>query len=110
VTNSPLERREYRQRPCQLCGKRQSDHVHEIASGPARKEALKHRAAWLALCESCHRRMHDHSDFPIERQCALKLLVDPEYFNLEVICRLRGRAPTAITLADVAPFLELKDA
>jgi hypothetical protein len=104
IVSNP-EREEYRNQLCQLCGLTQATAVHEICSGPARKGALKHRETWLALCSTCHHRMHDYSDFPIERQCALKLLADPEWFDLAMICFLRGRAETAIVLADVAPWL-----
>lgn len=95
-------------RMCQLCHRKLAQHVHEIASGPARQRALEVRAAWLSLCEGCHRRMHDYSDFPVSRQCAVKFLADAECFDLDVINRLRGRASTAITWADVAVHLELR--
>jgi hypothetical protein len=105
VTNEAREG--YRDQQCQLCSLIWATEVHEICSGPARQKALNHRETWLALCRGCHQRMHTPSDFSIERQLALKLLVDPEYFNLELVCQLRGRAPTAITLADVSPYLSL---
>ena len=53
--------------------------------------------------------MGGYAQWPIERQLALKMLVDPQYFDLLKICELRGRAPTAIVLEDVVPYLEMGD-
>ncbi len=108
-------------RQCQICGKklvwRESDpitsvrslSVHEIAKGPCRSEAMKHRECCLVACDICNcGPLCDYKIWPIERQLAVKLLTDPEYFDLELFNKVRGRAPTAITLADVVPYLQLK--
>lgn len=79
-------RREYRKvfRLCQCCCKR------------------------LALCRDCRDDLGDYSKWPIRRQLALKPVSDPGRFNLEVINEIRGRDEDAITLSDVAAYLELK--
>ena len=84
-------------------------HVHEIAKGPCRAEALKHRACCLVVCDECNSGpLCDYSIWPIERQLAVKLLTDPGHFDLLLFNEIRGRAPTAITIADLVPFLELR--
>lgn len=84
-------------------------HVHEIPNGPGRKKATAHRDCCLVLCDYCNANIFtDKALWPVERQCALKLLTDPLFFNLPLINELRGRAPSAITISDLAPFLELK--
>jgi hypothetical protein len=83
--------------------------VHEIAKGPHRAEALKHRACCLVVCNQCNCcQLCDYSVWPIERQLALKLLTDPQHFDLDLFNKVRGRAPTAITLLDLVPYLTLK--
>ena len=93
---------------CQCCAKKLSTDIHEIARGAHRERAMKHAAAWLALCRKCHDAMGDYSRWPITRQLALKLVVDAGRFDLAVINQIRGRDQDAITLADVARHLEVK--
>ena len=83
--------------------------VHEIPRGIYRKEASNHRCTLLLLCRVHHDAMGDYSIWPIQRQLARKLLVDPEYFDLEKICEIRDRVPTAITLVDIAKYLRMKE-
>lgn len=92
-------------RMCQCCMRAPAVEVHEITRGAARQAALVERCSWLALCRGCHELMGDYSVWPVERQCALKMLVDPKHFDLLKICELRGRAPTAITMEDIKPYL-----
>ena len=99
----------YRDQECQLCHHRRATCVHEIAQGPAREKALAERTAWLALCTDCHQRMHDPSDFPLERQYALKYVEDAEHFDRVQLNRLRGRADDAIDWVDMAKYLDLKE-
>ncbi len=83
--------------------------VHEIAKGQHRHNAIKHRACCLVVCSKCNcDDLCDYSKWPIERQLAVKLLTDPEYFDLDLFNKVRGRAATAITLADIVPYLKLK--
>lgn len=90
---------------CQCgCG-RDACELHEITAGAAREKALSIREAWLHLASECHAKTQFTC---VPYQCALKLLADPDYFNLRTINALRGRAEGAITLADVAPYLMLK--
>lgn len=89
------------------CGNNGCD-VHEIARGPARAKAKLDRHAWLWLCRSCHESMGSLAVWPIARQMACKLLSDPEYFDLERICELRGRAVTDVQMYEVVEYLELQ--
>ncbi len=93
---------------CQCCIKRKAEDVHEIARGIHKEESEKHPATWLCLCRKCHDEMDDYSVWPIARQLALKLVADPSRFSLSKINEIRGRALDAITLADVAQYLEVK--
>lgn len=108
MTNCRSERNAYRNQPCQVCLSRLADDVHEIARGPARATAFSERLSWLAVCRSCHEAMGDYAAWPIERQLAVKLVVDAEHFDLAGFNELRGRAAGAITLADVAEFLKVE--
>lgn len=83
--------------------------VHEIVKGPGREKALEHRAAQLVACNGCNTgRLEDYSVCPIEKQLAIKLLSDPEHFDLELVNQLRMRARTAIELRDVLHYLVLR--
>ena len=83
--------------------------VHEIPRGIYRKEASNHRCALLLLCRVHHDAMGNYKVWPIARQLARKLLVDGDYFDLETICEIRDRVPTAITLVDVAKYLRMRE-
>lgn len=89
---------------CQYCLLNDATDLHEICAGPAREKALSRREAWLHLCRECHRELQHK---PVALACAVKLLEDPEHFSLEVVNELRGRAPGAITIADVRRYLKL---
>lgn len=80
--------------------------VHEIARGPARKKAVKSPAAWLLLCRQHHEQMGSLVVWPIVRQLALKRLRDPERYDRVAVNLLRGRAPEAITEAEVEAELK----
>ena len=83
---------------------------HEILRGSAyRYKALYHRATWLGLCRTHHERMGDYSAWPIERQLALKLLVDPEYFDLAKILEIRGNCPNEFTMTGIVHFLRIRE-
>lgn len=94
---------------CVVCWQFVASQVHEITRGTAgRPLSIGESATWLALCTFCNTsRLCDYSKWPIERQLAVKLRHDPERFDLEVIWRIRGRAPSSITLKDVVQYLEL---
>lgn len=91
---------------CWFCGQ-PSTEVHEIANGNGiRNLAFANRAAWAATCNNCNfNELTDKWKWPIERQLAVKLVNDPMYFDLLAICEMRGRAPTAIEIADLVPHL-----
>lgn len=93
---------------CQCCCKRPSVECHELVRGANREKALKERATWLAVCRTCHEDvLSDASKAPLAKQMAWKLVADPAWFSLEVVNQLRGRAPDAISLSDVARFLSV---
>ena len=82
--------------------------THEICRGVHRAKAVLERCTWLALCRGHHSDMGDYELWPLERQLALKALVDPAWFDLAKINELRGRAPGAIELADVIKHLRMR--
>ena len=92
-------------RHCWVCGN-YGTQCHEIACGPNRKTAIHYRQSYLALCPACHSQIHDYSQWPIERQAALKKQHDKDYYDLALLNELRGRHAGAITEADIAPYLE----
>ena len=93
---------------CMVCTFRECTEVHEICNGPDRQVALGRRETWLALCRRCHDEIGDKSLWPVERQLAVKLLHDPEWFDPEAVNIIRGRDPDAITIVEISPFLKLK--
>jgi hypothetical protein len=80
---------------------------HEMVKGTAgRPLAFSLRYCWLVLCAECNEGdFNDYSKFPPERQLALKWIHDRENFQLEDVNRLRGRAPQAITMAQIIPWI-----
>lgn len=75
---------------------------HEITNGPNRQRALDQPAAILAVSRKGHKVVqHEH----IYRQCARKLLVNPEEFNLDVINKLLAPKDHP----DPPKYVELKD-
>ncbi len=95
-------------RICMLCNKRKATDVHEIVTRAKSDKSVEHRCTWLCLCRTCHdREVADYSRYPISRQLALKLVSDPEAFDLAKINELRGNDPNEFTLADVAKHLRM---
>lgn len=94
---------------CMVCGDawRFADYFpkvldpHEIARGPARRKAVDSPAAWLVVCRQHHDEMGDYSVWPVVAQLALKRLRDPGNYDRQAVNLLRGRAPEAITDAEV---------
>lgn len=82
--------------------------IHHVARGQHRRAALMEECATAPVSEEGHRLMES---WPIEKQLAAKLCASPEQaaeVDLPRFNELRGRAPGAITIADLAPYLELK--
>lgn len=94
---------------CHRCCKRPATDTHEIARGTHKAAAMKEPCTWLALCRTDHDEMGDYSIWPVARQLALKLVADPNRFDLKKFNKLRGRNERAITLDEVTQYLELKD-
>lgn len=96
---------------CQVCGQRKATECHEIVRRSTAAKSILYRSTYIATCGDCHQHeLGDYSRYPIARQLAVKLVNDPEHFSIEEVNRLRGRANSAITLADVARHLELRRA
>jgi cytochrome c553 len=94
---------------CQVCHKRQATECHEIVRRSTKANSILYRSTYIATCYDCHENeLGDYSRYPIARQLAVKLISDGDHFNLEEINRLRGRDANAITLTDVAKYLQLK--
>lgn len=105
---SPLEREFLTQFPtCVYCGQRKATGVDHIARGSSRHRAIEHRCCWNASCWDCNSGdANDHAAFPVERKLAVKLATDGEFFDLDTFNEIRGRAPGAVTLADVSAWLD----
>lgn len=87
--------------------------VHEIPAGKGRKPAMAERLACMVACAYCNQeRLTDPDIWPVPRQAALQCVLCAHIATpaevLEIITRCMGNAPTAITWADVAPFLTVK--
>lgn len=93
---------------CWFCGAGNPS-VHEIVCGVGvRHIAFGERCTWAAACWDCNSgQLCDYSVWPVERQCAVKALRDPDWFDLPRLCEIKGRAVTAIVLADVVKYLTL---
>jgi hypothetical protein len=87
---------------CEVCGKRRTEDrlaVHEILAGAFRVRCLTARFATLVVCQLvCHPIVQNESK---PRQLARLYLSRPGDFDLNAVCKLWCRAPTAITVAEV---------
>ena len=86
---------------CCLCGGSAVD-CHEILAGAHRMRAFVERCCWLRTCRLCHDKLQTT---PTIRQLALKLLSDPECFDLALFHVVWSRPTTAITPAEVLESL-----
>ena len=82
---------------------------HEILRGAHRARAIHERTTWLALCRRCHDAMDDYGRWPVARQLALKLLVDPAHFDLATIIDIRGNGPREFEMGDIVRYLKMGD-
>jgi hypothetical protein len=88
------------------CASGLSLEIHEIERRSHAKNRWGMRCNYLLLCGSCHHRHFDtmaHS-----RQLAVKLVMDPEHFDLETWLKIRDpslNAPTRVTLRDIVEHL-----
>lgn len=93
------ERRDFLEKfwTCAVCGSCAGVDVHEMTPGKNRMRAFGVRAAWLPACAVCNcDRLTDKTEWPLARQLALKILVDPAYFNLTEIRRILAPDGTPI--------------
>ncbi len=102
------ERREFRLLfpNCCICGSGDpaTHTIDEIVRGGSRSLGYAARAAWIPACFSCN--CGPLNSMPVEHKLAIKLCIDPEYFDIEQVNAMRGRAPGAITLVDVSKYLQ----
>lgn len=97
-TWTPIRQAWLREEPtCCLCGGPACD-VHELLAGAHRLRAFVERCCWLRVCRSCHDLLQH---MPKHDQLALKLVTDPQNFDLLRFHEAWGRPPTAITAAEV---------
>lgn len=95
---------------CPICG-REELILHHMVAGPNRGRALLVRAAWLAICNYCNTgEIEDELQWPIAKQLALKLVQDPEYFDLAEVNKLfapegHPNPPRRVTMTDVVKYL-----
>lgn len=92
---------------CVICWQRPASCVHEIACGMSlRVQSFQEPACWLATCGPCNcGPLTDYALWPIERQLAVKWIVDVGRFDVEKFNIARGRAPEAITIYDLIPTI-----
>jgi hypothetical protein len=82
--------------------------VHEIERKSHAPKRWAHRCNYLLLCHQCH--SGPFAAMPHAKQLAVKLVRDPNHFELVTWLRLRDpelRAPERVTIADVAHWLTL---
>ena len=97
---------------CFLCGysRPSGEHLqtHEMCSGPMRARALKEPATWLCLCDDfahgCHTLLQGIGRDGVALMAiplALKLMHDPEHYDLAAVNRIGGGAKNQTTQAEV---------
>lgn len=91
---------------CWVCGG-QTVGVHEMACGMSiRSASIADPATWFAACGVCNTGpLTDYAVWPLFRQLALKWIHDRRRFDLRAFNLVRGRAPGAIVMAEVIPFI-----
>lgn len=89
---------------CMVCGDADAIDCHEVCRGSAREACLHQPRLWLALCRPCHELMDDYSTFPIVKQLAIRIRWEIKK-TIQEANQVRGRAPGAITAAEVIECL-----
>lgn len=84
---------------------------HEIANGQYRKMAFSEPYTWLQACRFCNEHvLTDKKSWPEARQLCLKMVRDPERYDLKKYLMLTSpSAPRRITQGEVDAFLETID-
>jgi 5-methylcytosine-specific restriction endonuclease McrA len=96
---------------CMYCGGNDSFlplQVHEIERRSHTPKRWDNRANYLLLCGPCH--SGPFATMPHAQQLAVKLIRDPENYNLDAWLRLRDpelRAPNRVTQNEVDNFVIL---
>jgi hypothetical protein len=82
--------------------------VHEIERKSQAPKRWGSRSNYLLLCQNCHAGPFANMDHPA--QLSVKLLRDPDHFNLPEWLMLRDpelRAPLRVRMRDVVQYLRL---
>lgn len=90
---------------CMICRKAPSCDAHEITRGIGRQHALVNERLMLSVCRRCHSKIDDASQWPIEKQLALRTVHEIEASVLDA-CEARGRDAEAIDAAEVYEYME----
>ena len=80
--------------------------THEIERRSQAQRTWGHRCNYLLLCERCH--AGPFAAMPHSQQLAIKLIRDPNYFDLKEWLRLKDpelKAPERVTLSEVVAHL-----
>jgi hypothetical protein len=102
------------QRGCWVCERTahwSGLHCHEIANGSDRAKARREPACWIFVCGECHVHLQDKAEWPMVRQLALKMICDPERYDLAAVLRIVGwKHKSDITQATVDAAAETERA
>jgi hypothetical protein len=82
--------------------------IHEIERRSHAPRSWGVRCNYLRLCRECHQGMFASLDHA--HQLAVKLVADPDHFDLDAWLRIRDpelTAPNRVTLSDIAQYLRL---
>jgi len=112
------DREEWRQETpdcCMYCGTLEVNawpglDIHEIERKSHAPNAWGDRCNYLKLCRRCHAGPFANMDHA--RQLAVKLIRDPEYFDLWAWLRLRDpqlNAPDRVTMDEIVSHLRMVD-
>lgn len=96
---------------CAVCGGYEGLAVHEMTPGKNRMRGFGVRAAWLPACSNCNCNvLTSKADWPLPKQLALKLLIDPAWFSLFEIRKILAPEgaktfPVVVTEEDVLVWM-----
>lgn len=100
---------------CQVYGcKNLASEINEIARGGSRWAARQKRACILHMCSPCHRDLHGtwlrwfgEGLAPVRHQLALKMLADPEGYDLAEVLKVKRLGPLAIEQHEVDAIIQV---
>ena len=69
-------------------------------------KSFQRRELWLPTCSACNcHRLTDYSEWPLEKQLALKLFVDPLFFSVSAVNEVASTPGRAILAVDESDLL-----